>query len=82
MIAWLQLPEEVRPHLIMWYMEEPDGIGHKATPDSSATLSTVEHLDRILGDFFAKARRLDIFDLIDLSSRPIMVWRLIIRRIM
>lgn len=23
-IAWLQLPEEVRPHLIMWYMEEPD----------------------------------------------------------
>lgn len=65
MIAWLQLPEEVRPHLIMWYMEEPDGVGHRATPDSSATLSTVEHLDRILGDFFAEARRLDIFDQID-----------------
>ena len=64
-IAWLQLPEEVRPHLIMWYMEEPDGVGHRATPDSSATLSTVEHLDRILGDFFAEARRLDIFDQID-----------------
>ena len=64
-ISWLKLPEDVRPHLIMWYMEEPDGIGHKATPDSSATLSTVEHLDQILGDFFAKARRLDIFDLID-----------------
>ena len=64
-IVWLQLPEEVRPHLIMWYMEEPDGVGHRATPDSSATLSTVEHLDRILGDFFAEARRLDIFDQID-----------------
>ena len=49
----------------MWYMEEPDGVGHRATPDSSATLSTVEHLDRILGDFFAEARRLDIFDQID-----------------
>ena len=81
-IAWLQLPEEVRPHLIMWYMEEPDGVGHRATPDSSATLSTVEHLDRILGDFFAEARRLDIFDQIDLSSCLIMAWQLIIRRIM
>ena len=36
-ISWLKLPEDVRPHLIMWYMEEPDAIGHSATPDSSAT---------------------------------------------
>ena len=64
-IAWLKKPAATRPHLIMWYMEEPDGVGHRATPDSSATLSTVEHLDRILGDFFAEARRLDIFDQID-----------------
>ena len=36
-IAWLQLPESVRPHLIMWYWEEPDYTGHFCTPDSAAT---------------------------------------------
>ena len=64
-IAWLQLPEEVRPHLIMWYMEEPDAIGHSATPDSSATLDVVENLDKVLNHFFTEARQLDIFDKID-----------------
>lgn len=64
-LAWLQLPEKVRPHLVMWYMEEPDGIGHSCTPDSSATLAKVEELDRILNRFFAQARELPIFDRID-----------------
>lgn len=64
-IAWLQLPEKERPHLIMWYMEEPDAIGHRATPDSARTLSKVEELDQILNRFFRKARQLDIFDQID-----------------
>lgn len=64
-IAWLRLPEETRPRLIMWYMEEPDAIGHSATPDSSATLAVIEELDKELGRFFAEARRLDIFDKID-----------------
>ena len=64
-IAWLQLPEAVRPHLIMWYMEEPDGIGHTASPDSAPTLKKVEELDAILGRFFSNARQLDIFDQID-----------------
>lgn len=64
-IAWLRLPETIRPHLIMWYMEEPDAIGHFATPDSAATWKKVEELDQILGRFFVKARQLDIFDQID-----------------
>ncbi len=64
-IAWLQLPEEQRPHLIMWYMEEPDAIGHTCTPDSSATIEKVEELDRVLNHFFTEARQLDIFDKID-----------------
>lgn len=64
-IAWLQLPEAVRPHLVMWYMEEPDAIGHSATPDSVPTWKKVEELDRVLGDFFAKARLLKNFDQID-----------------
>ena len=64
-ISWLKLPEDVRPHLIMWYMEEPDAIGHSATPDSSATLDVVENLDKVLNHFFTEARQLDIFDKID-----------------
>ena len=64
-IAWLQLPEAVRPHLIMWYWEEPDYTGHFCTPDSAATLRMAEKGDSILGDFLRKARRLDIFDKID-----------------
>lgn len=64
-VAWLRLPEEVRPHLIMWYIEEPDAIGHVCTPDSSATLQKVEELDRVLNHFFNEARKLDIFDKID-----------------
>ena len=64
-VAWLQLPEDIRPHLVMWYIEEPDAIGHICTPDSSATLEKVEELDRVLNHFFNEARKLDIFDKID-----------------
>ena len=64
-IAWLQLPEEKRPHLVMWYLEEPDHTGHLCTPDSSATFAMVEKVDSVLGYFFQKARTLDIFDKID-----------------
>lgn len=64
-IAWLRLPEKERPHLVMWYMEEPDAIGHQSTPDSAVTLSKVEELDRILNRFFTQARTLDIFEQID-----------------
>ncbi|WP_099463511.1 alkaline phosphatase family protein [Parabacteroides provencensis] len=64
-ISWLRLPEADRPHLIMWYMEEPDAIGHYSTPDSSATLEKVEELDGVLNHFFTEARKLDVFDKID-----------------
>jgi len=64
-LSWLQLPEKIRPHLVMWYIEEPDAIGHSATPDSSATYKVVEELDQLLGYFFTEARKLDIFKKID-----------------
>lgn len=64
-LSWLRLPEEERPHLVMWYIEEPDGIGHRATPDSIATLQVVEELDQLLAYFFAEARKLDIYKKID-----------------
>lgn len=64
-LSWLRLPEKERPQLIMWYTEQPDAIGHALTPDSEATLSKVEELDRSLAQFFTKARELPFFDQID-----------------
>lgn len=64
-ISWLKLPEDVRPHLVMWYMEDPDVTGHRCTPDSSAIVAVVEELDKVLNHFFNQARQLDIFDKID-----------------
>lgn len=64
-IAWLQLPEEERPHLIMWYIEEPDVIGHNSTPESPITIETIENLDSTINYFFTQARQLDIFPEID-----------------
>jgi len=64
-IAWLQMPPKERPHLIMWYFEEPDATGHEASPDSPVTLREVESLDNILAAFFDKARKLKNFKKID-----------------
>lgn len=64
-IAWLKKPEKERPHLIMWYMEEPDHSGHVYSPDSSAVVPVIEDLDRVLAHFFNQARQLDIFNQID-----------------
>jgi predicted AlkP superfamily pyrophosphatase or phosphodiesterase len=64
-VAWLKLPAKERPHLILWYMEEPDATGHACGPDSSATLHCVERMDSVLAYFFGKARQLAIFKQID-----------------
>lgn len=59
---WLQLPEEKRPHLIMWYYLEPDMVGHIYGPDSPELIAEVEKLDTFVGDFFTAMRKLPIFD--------------------
>lgn len=60
-VAWLKLPEQIRPHLIMWYIEEPDNTGHDCGPDSLPTLRMAEKTDSLLRYFFDKARSLDVF---------------------
>lgn len=64
-LNWLSLPEDKRPHLIMWYMEEPDAIGHRFTPDSIQPIEMIEKLDKQLSRFFLQTRQLPIFDKID-----------------
>lgn len=60
--TWLSLPEARRPHLIMWYYHEPDGIGHGAGPRSQELVTEIEKLDDYLGDFFTKMRTLPIYN--------------------
>lgn len=59
-IKWLQLPEAVRPHLIMWYFHEPDAVGHRFGPASPETGAMVHLLDSIMGDFMDKLSRLPV----------------------
>ena len=53
-ISWLSLPEEKRPHLITWYVHEPDGVGHGYGPHSPEVDSTIISLDHLLGYFMQK----------------------------
>ncbi len=59
-IKWLKLPEEERPHLILWYMQEPDGIGHYAGPNHQETIQVIEYLDSLVGVFYNKVAELEI----------------------
>lgn len=59
-ISWLQKPEDKRPHLIMWYFDEPDHSGHTFGPDSPEIKKMVIRLDSTLGIFMDKLQALDI----------------------
>ncbi len=59
-ISWLQLPEPQRPHLVMWYFDEPDSEGHHSGPDGQKTFETIEYLDSLLGVFLFKLEQLPI----------------------
>ena len=59
-ISWLELPESKRPHLIMWYMHEPDGVGHRYGPFSKEVNQEVEYLDSLVGIFMQKLSQLPL----------------------
>ncbi len=61
-ISWLQKPAESRPHLIMWYFDEPDGIGHGFGPDSPEMVQTIQNLDSLLGVFMDKLEQVPIHE--------------------
>lgn len=57
-IKWLQLPLEQRPQLLMWYVDEPDGVGHKYGPESQEVKAMVQRLDSLLGYFLTQLEAL------------------------
>jgi len=65
-IHWLTLPENKRPHLITWYIDEPDAMGHHEGPESQLTCEMVTWLDSLVGDFMARVRALPYADQINI----------------
>lgn len=45
---WLMMPEDDRPHLITFYLSEPDHAGHSFGPDSEQTDHAVKEVDSII----------------------------------
>lgn len=50
------------PNLIMWYMPDPDGVGHHFGPNSPECIARVEYIDTVLAYFFEKIRETPHFD--------------------
>ncbi len=45
---WLSLPEEKRPHLITFYLSEPDHAGHRYGPETPETAQAVRMVDSVI----------------------------------
>ncbi len=65
-IAWLRLPEDLRPRLITFYFHEPDSKGHRSGPGGPELGRTIEYLDSLVGDLATRLDKLEIADRIDL----------------
>jgi len=65
-IYWLKLPEAKRPHLILWYIHEPDAIGHTYGPDSDTMKYEIHYLDSLIGVFMSKVNTLAYKDKINI----------------
>ncbi|MCK5764417.1 MAG: alkaline phosphatase family protein, partial [Bacteroidales bacterium] len=65
-LQWLQLPESIRPHLIMWYTDEPDGLGRAFGPFSKEVDKVIMYQDSLLGIFLEKIAALPQADEINL----------------
>ena len=59
-ISWLKKDKEIRPHLVMWYLDQPDSDGHEYGPDAPEIINRIEELDQLLADFFRKVNQLSI----------------------
>lgn len=64
-MAWLSLEESKRPHMISWYVAEPDGVGHRFGPKSSQADSVVQSLDDLLGYFMKQVAEHPLADQIN-----------------
>jgi predicted AlkP superfamily pyrophosphatase or phosphodiesterase len=59
-IHWLKLPESQRPHLIMFYFDNPDHLAHSLGPFGPGVREMVMHLDTLIGIFMDKLKQVPI----------------------
>lgn len=65
-LSWLQLPEQQRPRLIMWYLDEPDSKGHDLGPLNDSIIPLIQYLDSLVGVFHNRLKALPYYDKINL----------------
>lgn len=65
-VYWLNLPEDVRPRLVMLYFNEPDNSGHRLGPEGEDIRETIEYMDSLVGVLHEKLKELPIYDKINL----------------
>ncbi|MGL4518712.1 MAG: ectonucleotide pyrophosphatase/phosphodiesterase [Phocaeicola sp.] len=65
-LCWLNKPLEERPRLIMLYVEEPDGAGHRFGPTGAGTDRVVAYVDSIVGALRAGIAKLPIASQVNL----------------
>lgn len=64
-LNWLRKPEGERPHLITWYIQEPDAVGHHFGTQSDEALDMIAHVDSVIGYFRSELAKLPIANQID-----------------
>jgi alkaline phosphatase D len=57
---WLQMPEKERPHLILFYLPEPDAVSHDFGPLGNETKTMLTSLDSLIWMFVNKLKSLSI----------------------
>jgi predicted AlkP superfamily pyrophosphatase or phosphodiesterase len=59
-VDWLKLPEDIRPHLITFYISNVDHDGHDYGPDAPQTAAAVQFVDKAIGSLTEKIAALGL----------------------
>lgn len=59
-VNWLSMPEEIRPHLITFYLPETDDAGHHFGPESAQTKRAVLFVDSAINELTKKVSELNL----------------------
>ncbi len=59
-IDWLQMPEDIRPHMITFYISNTDQAGHRFGPDAPETREAVQFVDKAIGSLTEKVAALGL----------------------
>ncbi|KAM4538947.1 venom phosphodiesterase CdcPDE [Odontesthes bonariensis] len=59
-LKWLQLPDDERPDFYTLYLEEPDKSGHSFGPVSGGIISSIQGVDKIMGQLMNGLKQLGL----------------------